>query len=94
VAAYRPVIAPAAAERIRHLPPELKRAVREAIRALSGDPALGEPLERELSKYRKFRVRRYRLVYRIDRAARTFTVVAVGHRRSVYEELAERIRSG
>lgn len=40
----------------------------------------------------RYRVRRYRVVYEINARARTLRIVAVGHRRDVYEELAERGR--
>ena len=94
MAGYRPVIAPAVAERIRRLPPELKRAVREAIRAVGTDPRRGDPLRRELEGYLKFKVRRYRIVYRVDRESRTVSIVALGHRRTVYEETADRMLTG
>lgn len=89
---YRLTIAPAAAERIRHLAPDVKRAIREALRAVSADPAGGTPLMRELEGRMKYRVRRYRIVYRVDRATRTVTVVAVGHRRTIYEEALAQAR--
>lgn len=90
--ACRPVISPPVAERIRHLPPDLKRGVREAIRAIGLDPGCGEPLKRKLRDYFKYGVRRFRIVYRIDRAAKRVAIMAVGHRRTVYEELAATIR--
>jgi len=90
---YRPVIPAAVGDRIRHLSPDLKRGIREAIRAISADPARGESLERELGGYRKYRVRRYRIIYKVDRAARTVRILAVGHRRTIYEEVAERVRT-
>ncbi len=89
---YRPAIAPLVADRIRHLPPELKRAVKEAIRSIALDPHRGEALERELAGCLKYRVRRYRIVYRIDRGARVVRILAIGHRRTIYEEAAERLR--
>lgn len=91
---YRPVIAPSVAGRLRHLPPDVKRGIQEAIRAISADPGRGEPLERELRGYRKYKVRRFRVVYRVDRAARTVDILAVGHRRTIYEEAAEKVRAG
>ena len=87
---YRIEIRPAVGEVIRHLPPGVKRAVRAAIRAIAEDPAAGEALHGELAGRLKYRVRRFRIVYRIDRAARIIHVIAVGHRRNVYEELATR----
>ena len=92
MAAYRPLIPPAVADRIRHLPPDLKRSIREAIRAIGADPGRGESLERELSGYRKYRVRRFRIVYEVDRAARTVRILAVGPRQTIYEEVAKRSR--
>lgn len=91
---YRPAIPPQVAERIRHLPPDLKRGVREAIRAICLDPGCGEPLKRDLKGYLKYGVRRFRIVYRVDRGARKVAIAAVGHRRVIYEEVAIAIRPG
>jgi mRNA interferase RelE/StbE len=88
MAGYRPELRSAVAEVMRHLPPMLKRSVRAAIRAIAVDPAIGEPLHGELAGRFKYRVRRYRIVYRVDRARHVVHIVAIGHRRSVYEELA------
>jgi len=92
VPAYRLVILPLASDRIRHLSPDLKRGVREAIRAIAQDPYKGEQLRRELRDYRKYRVRRFRVVYQVDRSARTVTIMSVGHRLKIYEEMAAAIR--
>jgi len=89
---YQPRILPAVVEQIRRLPPDLKRGIREVIRAIADDPGRGEPLERELEGYLKYKVRRFRIVYRVDRAKRIVQVLAVGLRRSIYEEVAEQIR--
>jgi mRNA interferase RelE/StbE len=78
---------------IRHLPPEVKRAVKAAIRALAQDPAGGEPLHGELRGRFKYRVRRYRIVYAVDRDHRIVRILSVGHRRSIYEELAQQPRA-
>ena len=92
MAGYRPDIAPHVAEVVRHLSPEVKRGVKAAIRALSIDPALGEPLQRELEGLWKYRVKRFRIVYAVDRARRILRIVAVSHRRAIYEEIADRVR--
>jgi mRNA-degrading endonuclease RelE of RelBE toxin-antitoxin system len=44
----------------------------------------GEPLSRELAGYRSARRGAYRVVYRIDEAARVIHVVRIDHRSSVY----------
>lgn len=87
MAAYRPDIPPHVAEVIRNLPPDVKRGVKAAIRALAMDPASGDPLQGELSGLMKYRVRRYRIVYEIVRPGRILRIVAVGHRRTVYDLL-------
>ena len=91
-AGFRPAIPPHVAEVVRSLPPELKRSIKHALRAISVDPACGEPLRRELAGLWKFRVRRFRIVYRGDRARRVVQVMAIAPRRTIYEDLADRIR--
>jgi mRNA interferase RelE/StbE len=70
----------------------LKRSVRAAIRAIATDPECGEPLLRELDGLWKYRVRRFQIVYAVDRKTRVIRLMAVGHRRQVYEELSDRLR--
>lgn len=91
MAGFRQDIPPSVAEVIRHLPPELKRSIKQALRSICGDPRIGEPLQKELEGYWKYRVRRFRIVYRADRSSRIIRILAVGHRRSIYEEAAERL---
>ncbi|MBI5853774.1 MAG: type II toxin-antitoxin system RelE/ParE family toxin [Nitrospirae bacterium] len=89
---FRPDIPPHVAEVIRSLHPDLKRSIKAAIRAIGTDPACGEPLQRELDGLRKYRVRRFWIVYAVDRKTRVIRLMAVGHRRNVYEELTARLR--
>ena len=89
---WRVDVPPHVAEVIRHLPPEVKRGVKAAVRAITADPTIGELVRRDLEGLRKFRVRRYRLVYAVDRPARIVRIFAVGHRRAIYEEVAARLR--
>jgi mRNA interferase RelE/StbE len=89
---FRPDIPPHVAEVIRSLHPDLKPLIKSAIRAIAANPECGEPLQRELDGLRKYRVRRFRIVYAVERKARVIRLMAVDHRRSVYEELTERIR--
>ncbi len=89
---FRHDIPPHIADVIRSLHPDLKRSIKAAVRAIATDPECGEPLLRELDSFRKYRVRRFRIVYAIDRKARMIRLMAVGHRRHVYENLAARMR--
>jgi len=92
MAVCRPDIPPHVAEILRHLPPDVKRSIKQALRSLSADPFAGAPLIRELSGLWRFKVRRFRIIYALDRKARVIKIFAIGYRREVYEELADRLR--
>jgi mRNA interferase RelE/StbE len=86
--AWRIEVPPHVAEVVRRLPPDVKLAVKAALRGLAIQPEAGEPLQRDLEGLRTFRVRRYRIVYAAERKSRTIQIFAIGHRRGVYEEAA------
>jgi mRNA interferase RelE/StbE len=92
MAVYRPDVPPHVAEIVRHLPPDLKRSIKQALRSLSADPFTGTPLMRELSGLWNYKVRRFRIIYELDRKARVIRIYAIDHRRDVYEQLADRLR--
>lgn len=81
---YKLRIKPSAVKELEGLPIDDRRRIVERITALAEQP---RPAGCEkLSGLDKYRVRpgRYRVLYAIDDAARTITVVKVGHRRDVY----------
>lgn len=82
---YSPDIPPEVAAVIRKLPPDVKKGVKEALRALAMDPYLGETLTGALQGLMKYRVRRYRIVYKIS--GRRLRVYGVGHRREIYDQM-------
>ncbi len=84
-----PDIPPHVAGVIRRLPPDVKRSVKQAIRALAQKPQIGAPLIGDLAGLWKYRVRRFRIVYQVDRARRALLIVAVGHRTVIYDELSQ-----
>jgi len=90
---FRPDIPPHVAEVIRALHPDLKRSIKAAVRGIATNPECGEPLMRELDGLWKYRVRRFRIVYAIDRKARVIRLIAVSHRQSIYEDLTAKLRT-
>jgi len=92
VTPFRLDMPPHVAEVIRSLHPDLKQLIKSVIRTIAASPECGEPLKQELDGLRKYRVRRFRIVYTVDQKRRIIRLMAVGHRRSVYEELTERFR--
>ncbi len=92
MSAFRLDVPPHVGEVLRHFHPDIKRPIKAALRAISKNPAIGEPLKRELEGLLKYRVSRFRIVYAVDRTHRVVRVMAVGHRRRIYDELAEMVR--
>jgi mRNA interferase RelE/StbE len=92
MAVYRPNIPPHVAKIVRHLPPELKRRIKQALRSLSSDPFGGTPLVGELTGLWRIKVGRFRIVYELDRKARSIRIFAIGQRREIYDEIADRLR--
>lgn len=74
---------------IRQLHPDLKRKVRAALSDILKDPASGKPLERELKGYWSLQIGRHRVIYRPDEKGTE--IVAIGPRRTIYEEVARGI---
>ena len=75
---------------LRHLHPGLKKKVRAALEAVLLDPDHGKALRGELLGLWGVRVGRLRIIYRITPAAAE--LVAIGPRRTVYEETVRLLR--
>ena len=73
------------ADLIKNLHPELKSRVKAALKLILRDPYCGKSLKDELKGLRSFRVRRFRLIYRV--ASKTIIeIIAIGPRKNIYEE--------
>ena len=72
------------AELVRRSHPQLKATVKAALKDILEDPACGKALKDELEGLRSYRVKRFRIIYRIG--GRRVEIVAIGPRRSIYEE--------
>ena len=75
------------AKLLRHLHPDLKRLIRQALDELASHPMKGKPLQEELAGLWSLRVSHYRVIYQMDEAG--VTVIFLGPRRTVYERLRE-----
>lgn len=73
------------------LPPETKKAAREALRLLAENPELGKELQAELAGFRSYRFLRYRIVYKVAPEKKVIVVWALGHRKDIYENFSEQL---
>lgn len=72
------------AELVRHLHPELKSAVKAAITEILEDPLCGKALKDELDSLRSYRIKKFRIIYLIER--KWIDIVTIGPRKRIYEE--------
>ncbi|MEW6594507.1 MAG: type II toxin-antitoxin system RelE/ParE family toxin [Thermodesulfobacteriota bacterium] len=89
---YQVFLAQAAAQLIPGLPPDVKRLIRTALEEIRQNPDIGKNLQEELAGFLSYRARRYRIVYRVDRQAKSVVVYYAAHRREVYERFSELLR--
>ena len=85
---WRPILTPRANQAIQRLPPQTKRYVRYALDELRQDPLSGKPLRDELTGLYSFRAKRFRIVYRLEHRLRQVTVLAVGPRHTIYDDIS------
>lgn len=78
-----------AAKSARKLDPQTQRRVRAALQRLAEAPELGKPLQLTLRGLRSYRTGDYRIVYRAIEDRIEILIVAVGHRREVYDRLRD-----
>lgn len=76
---------------VRGLHPHLKKKLKAALLAIIEDPLCGKALHEELASLRSLRVSRFRIIYRMG-GAEEIHIVAIGPRRTIYEETARIIR--
>lgn len=72
------------------LPPNAKTLIKRAIESrLMVDPiGFGKPLRYSLKGHRRLRVGDYRVVYRIESNIKTVIIIAIKHRKDIYEHMA------
>ena len=61
----------------------IKRAIEERLTA--NPVGFGKPLQYSLKGHRRLRVSDYRVIYRIEAQTNTVIVIAIKHRKDVYE---------
>lgn len=71
---------------IRNLHPHIKSQIKVSLQAIIDDPHCGKALKDELHGLRSYRVKRYRVIYRIVSGKKYLEIIALGPRRNIYEE--------
>lgn len=82
---YQIKLTPTTVQIFSKLHPEVKKQLKEALNTLKENPYSGKTLREELNFFRSFKIKRYRVIYHIDDSLRHIVIVALGHRRDIYE---------
>lgn len=80
----RIVYTPTARQYLKHLHPDLKKALKESIEELSLEPTKGKPLQDEFEGFRSHRLKRYRVIYRHNEDKDLVEIYFAGPRKDVY----------
>jgi mRNA-degrading endonuclease RelE of RelBE toxin-antitoxin system len=84
--------APEAARFISNLHPENRKILRQAVDQIRRNPYSGYDLQEELSGFKSFKSKRYRIIYKIEEGGNSVDIYLVGHRRDVYEQFRVLLR--
>ena len=80
---------PEAARLLAKLHPEAKKLIKSGLDELRQSPYLGDDLQQELSGFKSYKIKRYRVLYVVDEEEEVIQVYYVGHRRDVYEQFRD-----
>ena len=88
---FRLLYSETAANQIKKCHPELKAIIRRRLDKLKAMPRCGKKLERELAGYRSLRAKRYRIIYKLKESDGIIEIHHIGHRRDIYELIADNL---
>jgi mRNA interferase RelE/StbE len=80
---------PEAARLFAKLHPEAKKLIKSGLDELRQSPFLGDDLQEELSGFKSYKIKRYRVLYAVNEEEEVIQVYYVGHRRDVYEQFRD-----
>jgi mRNA interferase RelE/StbE len=78
-------LTPEAGKVLSKLHPDSKKIIKEAIKQICDSPYSGIDLQGELSGFKSFKPKRYRIVYKLAEEKQRIAIYYIGHRRDVYE---------
>ena len=70
---------------IRGMHPLLKKKIKVALEEICNDPYCGKALKEKLAGLRSFRLKRFRIIYKVA-SRKEIIIVALGPRKYIYEE--------
>ena len=72
--------------------PELRKLLKEGMRYLAENHFAGKALKDEFVGFRSYRIKRYRIVYKVDHSEKAIRIYMLGHRKTIYDIMRTLIR--
>ncbi len=66
----------------KHVKAQMQKAFAE--RLMTAPLLYGKPLRHEYKGYRRLRIGKYRIIYKVDEAKKEVFVIAIDHRKDIY----------
>ena len=79
-------LTPEVARLLSKLHPESKKLIKSALQELLQAPYSGHDLQEELSSFKSYRSKRYRILFRVNEEEQVIEVYYIGHRKDIYEQ--------
>ena len=79
-------LTPEAAKILSRLHPENKKLIKAALKQISQSPYSGTDLQEELSGFKPFKPKRYRIIYKPNEEEQSVEIYYIGRRMDVYEQ--------
>lgn len=90
---YRIKLTPTANQMFNKLHPTIKKQLKPELKKLCSNPYLGKGLHDELFQLRAIKIKRYRAIYQINCENKEVIILAIGHRRNIYEIITSNINT-
>lgn len=83
---FRIRFTPEAARLLSRFHPENKKLIKAALDELRKNPFTGNDLQEELSGFKSYKTKRYRILYAISEEENVIQIYYIGHRKDVYDQ--------
>ena len=68
------------------LHPETKKLIKQVLVELGENPYAGSDLQEEFYGFKSFKLKRFRVLYKINEEENTIQIYHIGHRKDVYQQ--------
>jgi mRNA-degrading endonuclease RelE of RelBE toxin-antitoxin system len=75
---------------LRHLPPALKKKIKQALQDIVENPSCGKALQDELKGLFSYKVGQVRIIYRVH--DHSIHLITIGPRKTIYQKVLLEIR--